>query len=88
MYGVEVRDVSGLPGGPDTNELAEKIATVPSEKFLGLFRGVVYEFRNLDQVRCQLGHVERKPSRGEESANSRPLAPVEADRLARAGIGR
>lgn len=44
VYGVEVRDVSGKPDGPDTNELAEKIATVPSEKFLGLFRGVVYEY--------------------------------------------
>lgn len=44
VYGVEVRDVSGAPDGPNTSDLAEKLATVPSEKFLGLFRGVVYEY--------------------------------------------
>ena len=44
VYGVEVRDVGGKPDGPDTAELAEKLATVPSPKFLGLFRGVVYEY--------------------------------------------
>lgn len=44
VYGLEVRDVSGKPDGPDTSDLEEKIATVPSEKFIGLFRGVVYEY--------------------------------------------
>jgi len=42
VYAVEVRKVS--PGGPDTGELEERLSTAASPKFLGLFRGVVYEY--------------------------------------------
>lgn len=44
VYGIEVRDVGGAPDGPDMAELEEKMATAPSDKFVGLFRGVVYEY--------------------------------------------
>jgi outer membrane translocation and assembly module TamA len=44
VYGLEVRDVSGASDGPDMAELESKIATVPSDKFFWLFRGIVYEY--------------------------------------------
>lgn len=44
VYGVVVRDIGGRGDGPDTEDLAEKLATTPSPKFLGLFRGLVYEY--------------------------------------------
>ncbi len=43
VYSVEVRNVRG-GDGPDMGDLEEKLATAPSPKFLGLFRGVVYEY--------------------------------------------
>lgn len=42
VYAVEVEKVT--PGGPDTDFLEESVSTAPSPKFLGLFRGVVYEY--------------------------------------------
>ncbi len=45
---VEVRQVRGKEG-PDTGEIADKLATTASPKFLGLFRGVVYEYALLER---------------------------------------
>ncbi|MEJ7728895.1 MAG: BamA/TamA family outer membrane protein [Polyangiaceae bacterium] len=45
----------------DAGEIEEKIATAPSEKFLGLFRGVVYDYEIFDRLVLQrdLARVER-----------------------------
>jgi outer membrane protein insertion porin family/translocation and assembly module TamA len=45
----------------DPEEIEEKIATAPSDKFLGLFRGVVYDYEIFDRLVLQrdLARVER-----------------------------
>lgn len=53
IYSVEVTDVGARGAGPDTAEIEEKLATSPSPKFLGLFRGVVYEYTTLEHQTLQ-----------------------------------
>lgn len=53
IYGVKVKDVGARGDGPDTGELEEKLATSPSPKFLGLFRGVVYDYTTFDRQTLQ-----------------------------------
>src|SRR5882672_2651541 len=45
----------------DSDDIEEKLATAPSPKFLGLFRGVVYDYEVFDRLKLQrdLARVER-----------------------------
>lgn len=54
---VAVRGTSAL----DASDVAEKIATAPSAKFLGLFRGVVYDYELFSRATLQrdLARIER-----------------------------
>jgi outer membrane protein insertion porin family/translocation and assembly module TamA len=54
---VAVRGTSALDG----SDVAEKIATAPSPKFLGLFRGVVYDYELFSRATLQrdLARIER-----------------------------
>ena len=53
VYSVEVKDVGARKTSPDTAELEEKLATSESPKFLGLFRGVVYEYTMFERQTLQ-----------------------------------
>jgi outer membrane protein insertion porin family/translocation and assembly module TamA len=53
IYSVEVKDVRARGAGPDMAEIEEKLATSPSPKFLGLFRGVVYEYTTFEHQTLQ-----------------------------------
>ena len=37
----------------DADDIEKKVATTPSEKFLGLFRGVLYEYSTFDRFVLQ-----------------------------------
>jgi outer membrane translocation and assembly module TamA len=53
-------DIAG-PSDADVDALAERIATRASQRFLGLFPGVFYEYETLDRfaLRRDLGRIER-----------------------------
>ncbi|MFO0662832.1 MAG: BamA/TamA family outer membrane protein [Polyangiaceae bacterium] len=50
---VEVAEVPNTKDSIDTEELREKIATAPSPKLFGLFRGVVYDYTFFDRSTLQ-----------------------------------
>ncbi len=53
IYSVEVKNVRARGPSPDIAEIEEKLATTPSPKFLGLFRGVVYEYTTFEPQTLQ-----------------------------------
>src|SRR4051812_9568292 len=48
-------------GVVDGSDIGEKLATAPTPKFLGLFRGVIYDYEIFDRLKLQrdLARVER-----------------------------
>jgi len=82
---VDAVTVSGASAVP-ANEIARKIATAPSPRFLGLFRGVVFEYRTYDKyvVQRDVARIERYyRARGYYEAKVRAarVVPVADDRV-------
>lgn len=58
---VDTIDFEGLPDGIEEDDVLDRIATRESSRFLGLFRGVIFEYEVFDQyaLRRDLERVER-----------------------------